>query len=69
MDAKRAPLYSTVIVGEGCASRRRERERERERRAREKDREFWCERRGGLQNSRRERRVGDPALLLLLLQK
>jgi hypothetical protein len=31
MDAKRAPLYSIVIVGEGCASRR---EREREERAR-----------------------------------
>jgi hypothetical protein len=49
--------------------RERERERDRERRAREKHREFWCERRGGLQNSRRERRVGEPALLLLLLQK
>ncbi len=46
-----------------------EREGERERRGREKDREFWCERRGGLQNSGRERRVGEPALLLLLLQK
>jgi len=43
-------------------------EKREERREREKDREFWCERRGGLQNLRRERRVGEPALLLLLLQ-
>jgi hypothetical protein len=56
-----------------CVEKRRERERERERERKEGrkegDREFWCDLRGVLQNSRRERRVGKPALLLLLLQK